>query len=198
MMRPVVAWEEAPSPCEVVGGWAVILVVIPPGTTHKTGGDQADGAANVTSVNDTRRYPVDGWEPTHNWLVSDSTRWTRGCSSVGQSRRLITARSQVRGLPAPPSKTSKPRRIVARFWSRSFPWTLLCRVKVGLAFQESVELAGDVADQAASDLTVSLALGASALGVGAGGLVVAQPGQDEQMERTALSQVADQVLDRQV
>ena len=67
-----------------------------------------------------------------------------------------------------------------------------------MAFQESVELAGDVADQAASDLTVSLALGASALGVGAGGLVVAQPGQDEQMERTARSQVADQVHDRQV
>jgi hypothetical protein len=35
------------------------------------------------------------------WQSGGGTRWTRGCSSVGQSRRLITARSQVRGLPAP-------------------------------------------------------------------------------------------------
>jgi hypothetical protein len=47
--------------------------------------------------------------------------------------------------------------------------------------EESVELAGDVADQAASDLAVGLALGAASFGVGAGGWVIAQPGQDDQV-----------------
>jgi hypothetical protein len=42
----------------------------------------------------------------------------------------------------------------------------------------SVELAGDVADQAAFDLAVGLALGATPLGVGAGRWVGAEPGQD--------------------
>jgi hypothetical protein len=36
-----------------------------------------------------------------------------------------------------------------------------------LGFEESVELAGDIADQAASDFAVGLALGASSLGIGA-------------------------------
>jgi hypothetical protein len=45
-----------------------------------------------------------------------------------------------------------------------------------------VELAGDVADQAASDLAVGLALGASPLGISAGGWVVAQPGQDNDVQ----------------
>jgi hypothetical protein len=49
-------------------------------------------------------------------------------------------------------------------------------------FEESVELAGDVADQAASDLAVGLALGSSPLGVGAGGWVIAQPGRDDQVQ----------------
>ena len=92
---------------EPLGSLTVILADIPPRTTPKTGGVQTDGEANLTSEDDTSRPPMDGWEVTHNWLVPDSTRWTRGCSSVGQSRRLITARSQVRGLPAPLSKTSK-------------------------------------------------------------------------------------------
>jgi hypothetical protein len=48
--------------------------------------------------------------------------------------------------------------------------------------EESVELAGDVADQAASDLAVGLALGAASFGVGAGGWVIAQPGQDDQVQ----------------
>jgi hypothetical protein len=47
-----------------------------------------------------------------------------------------------------------------------------------LALEESVELAGDTADQAALDLAVGLALGAAALGVGAGRRVGAEPGQD--------------------
>ena len=34
--------------------------------------------------------------------------WTRGRSSVGQSRWLIAVQSQVRGLPAPPSKSTEP------------------------------------------------------------------------------------------
>jgi hypothetical protein len=67
-------------------------------------------------------------------------------------------------------------------WRRSFRWTLLCRSKLGLSFEEPVELAGDVADQAASDLAVGLTLGATALGVGVGGWVIAQPGQDDQVE----------------
>src|SRR5215218_1505906 len=54
--------------------------------------------------------------------------------------------------------------------------------KRGLGFEESVELAGDVADQAASDLAVGLALSPSPLGIGAGGRVIAQPGQDDQVE----------------
>src|SRR6187455_1579897 len=53
--------------------------------------------------------------------------------------------------------------------------TLLCRVKAcvgskrGLGFEESVELAGEVAGQAASDLAVGLALSPSPLGISAGG-----------------------------
>src|SRR5215218_634505 len=54
--------------------------------------------------------------------------------------------------------------------------------KRGLGFEESVELAGDVADQAASDLAVGLALSPSPLGIGAGGRVIAQPGQDDQVQ----------------
>jgi hypothetical protein len=73
-----------------------------------TGAHRLDWEPDLACKNDTRQHSVDGSEATHNWLVPDSTRWTRGCSSVGQSRRLITARSQVRGLPAPPSNTSKP------------------------------------------------------------------------------------------
>ena len=80
----------------------------PPAIPGTTGRHQADDVPDLSSNNGTRYYLLDGCEPTHNWLVPDSTRWTRGCSSVGQSRRLITARSQVRGLPAPPSKASEP------------------------------------------------------------------------------------------
>jgi hypothetical protein len=39
---------------------AVILAVIPLGTTSKTGGDQADGTADLTSHNDTGPDPLDG------------------------------------------------------------------------------------------------------------------------------------------
>ena len=67
-----------------------------------------DDTPDLSCEDGTARDPLDGWEATHNWLVPDSTRWMQGCSSVGQSRRLITAGSQVRGLPAPPSKSRKP------------------------------------------------------------------------------------------
>ena len=50
----------------------VILAVIPPGTTHKTGGDQADGTADLTCEDCTRRYPMDGAEATHNRSVASS------------------------------------------------------------------------------------------------------------------------------
>jgi hypothetical protein len=56
----------------------------------------------------------------------------------------------------------------------SFPLTLLCWVKARVGLELPVELAGDVADQAASDFTVGLALSPSPLGVGAGGWVVAE------------------------
>jgi hypothetical protein len=64
----------------------------------------------------------------------------------------------------------------------SFPLTLLCWSKRGLGFEEPVELAGDVADQAASDLAVGLAIGAASLRVGAGRRVMAQPGQDNHVQ----------------
>ena len=54
--------------------------------------------------------------------------------------------------------------------------TLLCWVKARVGLQEAVELAGDVADQAASDLAVGLALCPPALGIGAGRWVITQPG----------------------
>jgi hypothetical protein len=47
--------------------------------------------------------------------------------------------------------------------------TLLCCVKGWRGLEESVELAGDIADQAASDLAVGLALSATPFGIGAGG-----------------------------
>jgi hypothetical protein len=49
--------------------------------------------------------------------------------------------------------------------------------------EESVGLAGDVADQGAFDLAVGLTLGAPALGIGPGRRVVAQPGQDDEVQR---------------
>ena len=65
----------------------------------------------------------------------------------------------------------------------SFWLTLLeCWVKAWVGLQESVELAGDVADQAASDFAVGLALGPAPLGIGAGRWVIAQPGQDDHVQ----------------
>jgi hypothetical protein len=54
--------------------------------------------------------------------------------------------------------------------------------KRGLGFEESVELAGHVADQAASDLAVGLALSPAPLGRGTGRRVIAQPGQPDQVQ----------------
>jgi hypothetical protein len=51
-----------------------------------------------------------------------------------------------------------------------------------LVLQQSEQLAGDVADQAAFDLAVGLALGAPPLSVGAGRWVIAQPGQDDEVQ----------------
>jgi hypothetical protein len=72
MMAGVVAPRKRRLGCAVVGGWAVILAVIPPGTTRKTGGVQMDGKVNLTSEDDTRRHPLDGDEPTHNRSVAGS------------------------------------------------------------------------------------------------------------------------------
>src|SRR5215216_2899531 len=60
--------------------------------------------------------------------------------------------------------------------------TLLCWVKGWVGLQESVELAGNIADQTASDFPVGPALGAAPLGVGTGRRVIAQPGQDDQVQ----------------
>jgi hypothetical protein len=49
-------------------GALVILAVIPPRTTPKTGGVQTDEEANLTSEDDTSRHPMDGGEATHNRL----------------------------------------------------------------------------------------------------------------------------------
>ena len=53
---------------------AVILAVIPPGTTRKTAGNQADRTADLTSENNTRWYPMDGAEATHNRKIVDFIR----------------------------------------------------------------------------------------------------------------------------
>jgi hypothetical protein len=50
-------------------GALVILAVIPPRTTPKTGGVQTDEEANLTSEDDTSRHPMDGGEATHNRKV---------------------------------------------------------------------------------------------------------------------------------
>jgi hypothetical protein len=52
-----------------LGSAAVILAVIPPGITRKTGSDQTDGPADLTSNDVTRWYPVNCCEATHNRLV---------------------------------------------------------------------------------------------------------------------------------
>ena len=50
-------------------GARVILAVIPPRTTPKTGGVQTDGEANTTSEDDTSRHPMDGDEATMDLAV---------------------------------------------------------------------------------------------------------------------------------
>ena len=56
-------------------GALVILAVIPPRTTPKTGGVQMDGEANLTSEDDTSRHPMDSGEATHNRRVEDEAYW---------------------------------------------------------------------------------------------------------------------------
>jgi hypothetical protein len=99
----------------------VILSVIPPGTTHKTGGDQADGTADLTSENDTRCYPMDGAEATHNRSVAGSrpasptqtprsTAWVDcfACSVVSILSRPCTCWAASGSPAAPPAATSSP------------------------------------------------------------------------------------------
>ena len=40
--------------------WVVMLAVIPPRTTRKTGSDQLDQAVDLTCQNDTECDPLDG------------------------------------------------------------------------------------------------------------------------------------------
>jgi hypothetical protein len=78
-----------------LGSAAVILAVIPPGTTRKTGSDQMDGPADLTSKDVTRCYPVVGWEATHNRSVAGSRP-----ASPTHSRPSASSRS-VRSTPPP-------------------------------------------------------------------------------------------------
>jgi len=64
----------------------VILAVIPPSTTRKTGSDQMDRPADLTSKDVTRCYPVDGREATHNRKVVGSNL-TSGASNQQVSGR---------------------------------------------------------------------------------------------------------------
>ena len=72
----------------MAAGALVILAVIPPRTTPKTGGVQTDGEANLTSEDDTSHHPMDGWEATHNRSVAGSR-----CTVA--HRLLSTARSDL-------------------------------------------------------------------------------------------------------
>src|SRR5215211_2582310 len=99
-----------------------------------------------------------------------------GCHAAGM-RRPDTARCRSHSI----GFSSSDYLVWLLRWS--FQLTLLCWSKRGLGFEESVELAGDIADQAASDLAVSLALSPSPLGIGAGRWVIAQAGQDDQVQR---------------
>ena len=55
-------------------------------------------------------------------------------------------------------------------------------VSAWVGIEDSVELAGDVSNQAAFHLRVGLALRAAPLGIGAGSRVVSQVGQDNNVE----------------
>src|SRR5215218_794210 len=98
-----------------------------------------------------------------------------GCHAAGM-RRPDTARCRSHSI----GFSSSDYLVWLLRWS--FQLTLLCWSKRGLGFEESVELAGHVADQAASDLAVGLALSPAPLGISAGRRVLAQPGQDDQVE----------------
>src|SRR4029450_12257864 len=50
----------------------VILTVIPPRTPSRPGSDQTDCSADLSSENDTRWYPMDGDEATHDRSVAGS------------------------------------------------------------------------------------------------------------------------------
>ena len=71
---------------------------------------------------------------------------------------------------------------VEAVFSGHSPRTLRSWVKAWGGFEESVEPAGDVADQAGSDLAVGRALSPPPLGISAGRWVIAQPGQDDQVQ----------------
>src|SRR5215211_1354776 len=77
-----------------LGSAAVILAVIPPGITRKTGSDQTDGPADLTSKDVTRWYPMDGAEATHNRSVAGS----RPASPTEQDNRPSFGRRLV-GTP---------------------------------------------------------------------------------------------------
>jgi hypothetical protein len=70
---------------------------------------------------------------------------------------------------------------------------LLCSVKGGLGLELPVDLASDVADQAAPDLPVGLALGAAAGDIGAGSRVMAPASEHDGVQRAVELPVAGPV-----
>jgi hypothetical protein len=80
-------------------GALVMLAVIPPPTTPKTGAVHTDGETNPTSQDHTSRQPIDGWKPTRKPPVAGSrpagptslqqelrsSPWASGCSVLTTS-----------------------------------------------------------------------------------------------------------------
>ena len=68
-----------------------------------------------------------------------------------------------------------------------------------MGFEDAVEVAGDIAFEAALDLAGCLAIGGAARGVGAGGGVVLEAGENDGVERAvevAVAAAVEAVADR--
>ena len=89
------------------GSRAVILAVIPPRTTPKTGGVQTDGTGDLTSEDDTSRHPMDGREATRNRKVVGSNP-TSGSKTAGRSICALTLAARFACLVDHPCAGSRP------------------------------------------------------------------------------------------
>jgi hypothetical protein len=122
-----------------------------------------------------RRRPESG-DPSENpwsvWRLGSCGTWHLPAAAVALRCQVAHSPDRKPARPLPrlggvEPQTAGQRPLLALTAQRP-RWTLLCCVKGWVGLEEAVELAGDVADQAAFDLAVGLALGASSLGVGAG------------------------------